>query len=232
MNDIGKPLEDSRHNDDALFDRLVDGELSSDEYRQLLASLDDEPGGWRRCALAFLESQALRGSFAQLLPSTNAVERGTVNVSPTAPASQSRFSRWSVAAMVLAGFGLGAMLSDFAVRFDGVSTVSPVYLAKDGDGSSALATDGAPRDVKVVFDLPDATQREIAVPIVDPQRLTDGAGWNEQPLFPEDLLRALRRQGHDVSRTRSLMPVPLQDGRGVVVPVEQIQITPVSRKVY
>ena len=39
------------------FDRLVDGELSEEERRELLAGLDNEPGGWRRCALAFLEAQ-------------------------------------------------------------------------------------------------------------------------------------------------------------------------------
>ena len=47
-------------NDDLRFDRLVDDELSDTERRQLLASLDDEPGGWRCCALAFLEAQAWR----------------------------------------------------------------------------------------------------------------------------------------------------------------------------
>ena len=46
--------------DDLRFDRLVDGELSDAERRRLLASLDDEPGGWRCCALAFLEAQAWR----------------------------------------------------------------------------------------------------------------------------------------------------------------------------
>ena len=43
--------------DDTRFDRLVDDELSEEERRELLGRLDDEPGGWRRCALAFLEAQ-------------------------------------------------------------------------------------------------------------------------------------------------------------------------------
>ena len=50
-------------NDDSRFDRLVDGELNDTERHQLLASLDDEPGGWRSCALAFLEAQAWRGTM-------------------------------------------------------------------------------------------------------------------------------------------------------------------------
>ena len=50
-------MNDKALQDDILFDRLVDGELSSTERRQLIASLDDRPGGWRRCALAFVEAQ-------------------------------------------------------------------------------------------------------------------------------------------------------------------------------
>ena len=56
------PFDDSL-DDDIRFDRLVDGELIAAERRQLLASLDDEPGAWRRCAMAFLEAQAWRQSM-------------------------------------------------------------------------------------------------------------------------------------------------------------------------
>ncbi len=52
--------------DNARFDRLVDGELSSAEYQALLAALDEEPGGWRRCALSFLEAQALERELGSL----------------------------------------------------------------------------------------------------------------------------------------------------------------------
>src|SRR5262245_4087716 len=45
--------------DELSFDRLVDGELSPAEYRDLLAGLDAAPEGWKRLALAFLEAQAL-----------------------------------------------------------------------------------------------------------------------------------------------------------------------------
>ena len=49
--------------DDSMFDRLVDGELSPGERRQLLASLDNQPDGWRRCALSFLEAQSCARKF-------------------------------------------------------------------------------------------------------------------------------------------------------------------------
>ena len=41
------------------LDRLVDGRLSQDEYRQLLIQIDADPNGWKQCAMAFLEHQAL-----------------------------------------------------------------------------------------------------------------------------------------------------------------------------
>ncbi len=43
---------------DQELDRLVDGELDEQAYRDVLRKLEMEPDGWRRCALAFLERQA------------------------------------------------------------------------------------------------------------------------------------------------------------------------------
>lgn len=39
------------------IDRLVDGELTDDEQRALLARLEESSDGWRRCALAFIEAR-------------------------------------------------------------------------------------------------------------------------------------------------------------------------------
>ena len=61
-------MNDDNQQDDILFDRLVDGELSAAERQQLLASLDDRPGGWRRCALAFLEAQTWRSDLTANRP--------------------------------------------------------------------------------------------------------------------------------------------------------------------
>ena len=45
---------------DAAIDRLVDGDLTEAERRALLLRLENDPEGWRRFALAFLEDQAWR----------------------------------------------------------------------------------------------------------------------------------------------------------------------------
>lgn len=97
--------------DDARFDRLVDGELSAAEYRQLLASLDDEPGGWRRCALAFLEAQAwgqdLRGLRNRLDKPTEVPAAAVAD--EAVHATQLRWVNWlaiAASVIVLCGFGM------------------------------------------------------------------------------------------------------------------------------
>jgi len=51
---------------DHLLDRLVDGQLSDEEYRLVLRALENSDEGWRQCALAFLENQALQREFQWL----------------------------------------------------------------------------------------------------------------------------------------------------------------------
>jgi hypothetical protein len=52
--------------DDLLFDRIVDGGMSALELRIAIQALEREPDGWKRCATAFLEAQALSESFRAL----------------------------------------------------------------------------------------------------------------------------------------------------------------------
>ena len=58
--------EQFRSRPQQVLDRLVDGELGVEDRRALLASLDDEPGAWRQCALAFLESQTFGWQLSQV----------------------------------------------------------------------------------------------------------------------------------------------------------------------
>jgi hypothetical protein len=115
MNDSGRSNRGA--SDEVFFDRLVDGELTPDEYRALVASLDDEPGGWRRCALAFLEAQALAAELGQVRRALDLREEGGQRSLPT------RRWRWSdarsllaVAASFVAAFALGVASPRFFQR--------------------------------------------------------------------------------------------------------------------
>lgn len=66
---------------DRRLDLLVDGQLDETQRRDLLRSLEQQPDGWRRCALAFLEAQCWQealGRAGQNAPADDSVAlRGT-----------------------------------------------------------------------------------------------------------------------------------------------------------
>jgi hypothetical protein len=61
MNELARehPLE-------IVVDRIVDGSLGPGDLRLAFSRLDREPDGWKRCTLAFLESQCWREAFRAL----------------------------------------------------------------------------------------------------------------------------------------------------------------------
>ncbi len=75
-------------------------------------------------------------------------------------------------------------------------------------------------------------QREIHYPVIDSPG--DDNRWLEerQPVVPQELRAALERLGHQVRERRQFVPVDLEDGRRMVVPVDEVQFTPVSARSY
>ena len=76
--------------DPQLLDRLVDGELDGARRRELLEALDRQSGGWRQCALAFLEAQSWGDALTDYVRAPAAIEQasGAVGTRPTAPGAQ------------------------------------------------------------------------------------------------------------------------------------------------
>jgi hypothetical protein len=98
--------------DDALIDRIVDGELSPTELGAALGRLDCVPDGWKRCALAFLEAQCWRESFLALdLPATRPIEpafAATTSSSERGRRLSAAWKRGAIAAGIAAiSFALG-----------------------------------------------------------------------------------------------------------------------------
>jgi hypothetical protein len=92
--------------DDVFFDRIVDGVLTAVQLRAAVERLEREPGGWKRCALAFLEAQAWAESFRALGESPNApaLEKAKplVRSSGAAKPGRSGWMRYAVAAGIAA----------------------------------------------------------------------------------------------------------------------------------
>ena len=87
----------------------------------------------------------------------------------------------------------------------------------------------------VTLKVPDAKHggsRSIHLPAVEQKRLDEN--WLRslpEPLSPE-LVRALQRTGHAVQQSRQLLPVPLENGRRLVVPIDQVNVHFVGNKAY
>lgn len=233
-----------------LLDLLVDGELTDGQRRELLEWCEREPDGWRRCALAFLEGQSWSQVFGDLTDQPHtavtageaAYDSGGRDAEASAlrlPDAQSFWSarQWgtmlAMAASVALAFTLGlwvreagqggaldpALNAEFRMVNDQPSPV-PVR-PEQGPADAALAVGG----------LPGAAD-EIHLPVVDAGEL-DGDWLLAQPAaMPDDVRQALERMGHRVDQRRQLVPYRLDDGRRVVVPVDQVEVHPVSNQSY
>ncbi|NLE39232.1 MAG: hypothetical protein GX621_14510 [Pirellulaceae bacterium] len=230
-NDTQTPLPE-----DHLFDLLVDGQLDEPRRRELLSSLDDRPGGWRRCALAFLEAQSWSEAMAAFSRPSAAKER--VESIATTPARRRRHDYLTtllgMAASFLLAIGLTSLAHDMRRQGPGPATYATVGADLPGFGPT-----GAP--MSLVGQTPDATEQGIHVvglsgmggdgkqhtyglPAIARDRLDERWLRDLPSAIPEEVTQSLRRAGHDVELSRQLIPFQLKDGRRLVVPVDQVDV--------
>lgn len=213
--------------DDRLLDRLVDGELSREEYQQALKTLSDQPGGWRQCALAFLESQAWRKSLGVLTgegsepdaaasrprdaaaavaasprPGRDAVVRGTAADLTTVRHRGPMLSWLGLAASVLLAFALGRT-SDFRGGAPSIHSPAPSVVQHGGGGNRPL----------------DA-------------QLVQGGFWNGRPAVSPEIRDVLGRLGTKVYQRNGYISATTPDGQQVLLPVEEVQLFPVKNHPY
>jgi hypothetical protein len=231
--------------DDSTFDRLVDGELTPGERRELLASLDHVPDGWRRCALSFLEAQSWREGFGEfvrhgadehdaiLAESSSAV----VSVLPANKRDRSMRQglAWAaIAAGLLLAFTLGKTTREGGapIAVNDATSSRPQVADVVPPPSSALA-DGAPTpDALTLFVRDDSGKTHpLRVPLVDAGTLEE-LGMQFQSGVPDDLRAQLQTRGFDVQSKKRYAPLWLENGQPMFVPVEDTKIVPVGSNVY
>jgi hypothetical protein len=239
--------------DDPRLDRLVDGELNDQERRDLLSGLEDAPGGWRRCALAFLESQCWKQTFGEM-------QRGPRDpraIAASVPARLEAFRRQWPARLGM----FGAVAASFLVAFRIGSNVYPVRReqpgAKTGQVAATLAAKPVPCGVGragpslagpvspkppaagpwrmvTVSDPAGSAQERSAwrVPAVERDNVDSQWLASVPPAVPDDVLRAFHRTGHQIEQQRELVPVQLQDGRQLVMPVDNVKVRYIGNGTY
>jgi len=254
---MNEPDRELTSDEQQQIDLLVDGELGEVDRRLLLASFDARPGAWRRCALAFLEAQTWRieahahgrgavdsRSAGRLITATSSQGRAGAVVQPVVT------QRWwttgsgvslAMAACFLVAFSLAWMIrSQGFAGVEDASVVGPAIAAvaaADSPRVPGIASDAAAfadrwDTVTLVMDGGPNDQREISYPVIE------GAGGDDrwldapEPVVSRELRDALERLGHHVDERRQFVPVDLQDGRQLIVPVDEVEFTPVSARAY
>jgi len=259
--------------DPETLDLLVDGELPEAERRRLLAGLDAIPGGWRACALAFLEVQCWKEQVraAVQTPSPNekagigsaagGAEQATVLVSRRDPwprrvwrlggtvlAMAASFLLTFVAATSLrtprevAGTPGGEQLAGIVAG--GPEAGAPVEPGgANGVGETGKEAPPAPSPAglsppfrMVTVTLPGDQQgstRTIRLPAVEADRIDDSWFGPDTDTIPAEVRAALEQFGYRVqSFHRQLIPVPTDDGRQLVLPVDQVELHYVGNPSY
>src|SRR5262245_15173523 len=161
-------------NEDILLDRLVDGELSGSERRQLLESFDKRPEGWRRCALAFLEAQSWReemGQVARGLVSKTSKSKSPASSAPPGRKLNSWYSvaTWlAMAACLLMAFGLGLIQREHGHSIAGGSPNPSGQVAKVTPPNNSTSPNSTKLGDAVTFFVKDdgGRMQPVRVPLV------------------------------------------------------------------
>jgi hypothetical protein len=234
-----------------MLDRLVDGELNEQQRRALLLRLENQHDGWRRCALAFLEAQA----WGRELRSVTA-PAATQHATAFSPAHRGNWlaGRWgtllATAASFLVALGLGSLWqraeqgagdkpgeAQIATNAPAKPPISKPPPAAGRSPRGALLDPNSPQAQfgTVVVSLDgnqDGVAESLEVPVVAGGGLDESWLHNQPGSLPPHVLRALERLGHRVEQNRQYYPIDLNDGRRVVVPVDQVDVHYVGDRTY
>jgi hypothetical protein len=238
---------------------MIDGELGEAERRELLARLDATPGGWRRCALGFLESQSLAVGLERFRRrAERRAERRDRRLQRREARRQRRrvlFGSHPGTILAMAASFLGALVLGMLIRgaWDGpdrpslepdqiAAEESPAAAPPASPGSQAAPPVekvplAAPAEepwqyVAIPVSAPDGTSDSVRIPVT--QRETIDETWLESlpEAVPTDVVRSLIESGHEVRQQRRLMPLWMRDGRRLVVPYDQVEIHYTGRNAY
>ena len=204
----------------AQIDRLAAGELNTTGQRELFTWLDGEPGGWRRCALALLETRELEQAFADWRPKSI-----TNPVAPLRRATPAPTIRWgaitAMAASLLVAFSSGVFIGGRS--FPQTPMIAKSVQSKE---DKAATTETGQRPSTVADKASDRrSERLVAAASVS-------ASSPPTDILPPYVRSQLERRGYQATSRHARLPVVLPDGRRVVVPVDGLQLNYVGQRTY
>jgi len=234
------------------IDRLVDGELTEAEQRELLLALDRHPDGWRRCALAFLEAQCLRAELSAIRKMGDTrTDMHPTTATATSGSPKSKAWPWLVrtaaalamAASLLVGLMLGAVWQQWRT---GAAFIAEQDLAGNSAGSAGFAAEqlepfgrlapqphlaapgAAQRWQTVTIALQGEADRpasSIRLPVREHNHFEETLLEELPASVPPEIWEGLESVGCRVVQHRQLLTLPLDDGRTLVLPVDSVELS-------
>lgn len=221
--------------------RLVDGELSFEETRSLLADIDRQmalgPTGsdndvvgnpWRAIAGAFVEDQILRKQFLDRVDMDQLVKpvaAGTGDDSTSSPVIWPGMSWVALAASLLLAFSVGLILTGVLGDSGGwnpnehASHDQPLLVASEGVEVDDLNQEPAVYQMKV--EDPAGKQYWNAdVPLYSSQR-GEAAKWLQDVDLPQALRQEAAESGYQVEQNVRYLSGRFKDGRTFVIPIRK-----------
>ena len=86
--------------------------------------------------------------------------------------------------------------------------------------------------VRLVVDGPNGMSDEIELPVVEGSAADADFAAGPPAALPLEVQRALERMGARVQQQRELVPLRMQDGRRLIVPVDKVEVHPVGNRAY
>ncbi len=211
------------------LDKLVDGELDDAQRRQLLIDLENQPDGWRRCALAFLEAQAWKRSLGAVV-ATPAKDACPQPARARVWWSGSVGSVLAAAASFLIAFALGLAWRGQAEKAELLATNPPGPRASQPDiGLATEKPQWSTMTVNVDRD-DDGVAEPVELPVVRGAGFDEAWVRNQPAAIPEQMLRLIERMGHQVHHERQYYPFDLSDGGRLIVPVDEVDLKYVGER--
>jgi anti-sigma factor RsiW len=206
-NELRKPR------DDRLIDQLVDGELTDSERRDMLLWLENQPDGWRRCALAFLESQSWAQAFGPLAPVERSGSRPVPMGKARHPERSRRYSTLARLSALAAGFILVFALGWTLQRRPVEEAARAPSVGVEASGTASAPQSAPPRTVEW------AQQKTPLVEKDDPGPLDQLAHhWEER--------------GYQAERETRVISMELNDGRRLDMPIEELRVQYIGDRIY
>lgn len=183
------------------------------------------------------------------------VSRGTQEV--TAHGGPPRSAVWlAVAAGLLVAFGLGAGVRHLLPGNEEPMAPSGIQVAESHPPTTEppVATETLPSDplsnelvretesvneppldydpaheVALIFEDPDGgAPRRVVAPLLPAEMVDERLQWHGEGALSSEIVRMFRQAGHDIQTTRRYAPIQLEDGRRMVVPIDDVKITPIK----